>query len=608
MTSGDFSFSLDLRQPVINRQAPRYIARPFAAHPVGDHALLLAAGTDRAHHVPLFYAQALARCDRFRTLDEQVQALLPAFGIPKDQEAALRLGLEGLVQRDLLRSEQQVFDLLGANPPPLTIEPIETLCIRCCQRPEELLALLKSLVRHVDGSGLRRILVLDDGPDPVDRERTAQAIEAAHLPPALSVIRIDRTDRAGLLQRLAEQAGSDLAALQWLIQGDAQDPETSYGANLNLALLLTAGQRFLMIDDDALLDPYQLQAPGPGLSLRIEHGFQTRFPHPAGDETAQFAPAAINPLTAHGELLGQPIAAIIGRHGLQEGHLLRELSPQMIHDFSLRPRLRLTTNGTLGDPGTGDLLWLFSLPTADLQPWLESPEAYQQALLGRRVARSVTETQIAAAISLMTTTLTGVDNRELLLPVGAKGRGEDLIFGALIRYLYPGTPCAALPWMLPHRQASLRRWEMHDLHRSRYLSLSTFLANRIEDLLGLQQPSDPLARARLLAAWMEGLSQMNEGELMEDLRRCLLERRAESAARIGMSLEQLDPPDWLRAEFTQLLALEQQLEPEDSRRLQDLVGRVQHFARAYGSAMETWLISWQWLADHGMDALLAPRR
>lgn len=603
MTSGDLSFSFNLAQPTRQRP-PRYIARPFEAHPVGEQAMLLAAGDETAHRVPLFYAQALSHCDRFKPLDEHVASLMQAFAIPANQQPAVRQGLEGLVQRDLLRSEKRVFDQLGENQTATPAAPVETLCIRTCQRPADLLALLNSVGRHAIGAGLRRVLVLDDGPDHAASRASADAIRAATLPAELEIVHIDRTLRAQLIETVAATAGNDRAALRWLFEGDADDADASYGSNLNLALLLTAGQRFLMIDDDALLEPFQLQAPTPSLSLRIQHRFETRFPRPGENERAQYEAANINPLTAHGEILGSSIAALARQHGLQDGHLLRELSPQMIHEFSLRPRLRLTTNGTLGDSGTGDMAWLYSLPAEALQAWLAGPEIYRQQAFGRRVARATLETQIASSISLMTTTLTGVDNRELLLPVGAKGRGEDLMFGAGIRYLYPGTPCAALPWMLPHRLRSIRQWEPEQLFRRRGLSLSGYLADRIEDLIGVRLPADAVGRTQFLAEWMRALSGTQEDELVTDLRRGLLERRSTTTAGIQKTLSELDPPGWLRADFQRLLESQLQLGPEDSDALRGLATRVRRFAGAYGPALESWSRAWHRAAQTGLDKIL----
>ncbi|MGY6554002.1 MAG: hypothetical protein ACXIUM_05725 [Wenzhouxiangella sp.] len=604
MSNDGFSFSVSLGQSKPTTGPPRYIARPYEAHPLGEQAVLLAAGDATAHRVPLFYAQALSRCDRFNTLTQHAEQLIRDFGVPVTQEAAVLQGLEGLVELGLLQSEQRVLEQLAETSVGTEDHPVENLCIRSCGRPKDLSALLRSLTRHAADAKIQRVLVLDDAADPEAVSATADAIAAAAASLGLPIEHIDRGRRTRMIKAMASAARADQSALAWLIDGDADDPEASYGSNLNLALLLNAGRRFLLMDEDALLEPYQLEAPDAALSLRVQHQFETRFPDPKLDETGQYARAQLNPLSAHAELLGQPIGSLAQAHGLQNGHLLRDLSPQMIYEFSQRPRLRLTTNGTLGDTGSGDLLWLFALPASALQAWLASPEDYRQRLFSRRMARSVPETQIAASVSLMTTTLTGIDNRELLLPVGAKGRGEDLIFGALIRFLHPGTPCAALPWMLPHRRDSVRRWHSDDLHRPRRLALSAYLAIRIEDLVNTQLPSAPGARASLLAAWMRGLEQMSDEELMTDMRRCLLERRAATAKDIVRTLTALDPPSWLRTDFERLLESQSQLTAEDSQNLPQLARQIKHFGRNYGAAVDSWQRCWHWAAGQSLNHLL----
>ncbi|TVS12703.1 MAG: hypothetical protein EA419_03975 [Wenzhouxiangella sp.] len=605
MHSGDFSFSLNMSA---NQAQParRCIARPFEAHPVGDEALILAAGDEASVRAPLFYARMLGQLGQFRTVDAHTDAVVQAFGLPAEQRGAVRQALAGLIERDLLRDEQQVLDRLEAvdKPAPGDDQPIRTLCIRTCDRPRELEQLLTSLRRRCFQSGLERVLVLDDAQDGQAAMRSARVLEQADLPAGIDRFHIDRAARARLTRRMAEAAGSDPEQLAWLIEGDRGDKQPSYGANLNLAVLLTAGERFAMIDDDARLDPFVLEPPGPGLSLRSEHDFRVHFPDPDRSETEQFQALDRDPLAEHAALLGQSVARIASRHGLQDGRLLGGLSPQMIHEFSARPRVRLTTNGTLGDAGTGSMLWQYALPPQELAPWLSGPEQYRRLAFGRRVARSTTETQIASSVSLMTTTLTGIDNRELLLPVTARGRGEDLMFGATIRFLYPGTPCAALPWMLPHRIETRRRWRREDLARARSTGLAAYLSDRIERFAETRLPDDPVARSGVLAEWLKGLGQTGEDKLVIDLRRHLLERRAGAAARTSRTLAGLNPPDWLKTDFTALIDRNRAIGPEDSAGLSRLAPAVCAFAAAYGTALDSWVQTWQWAAGQDPQQLL----
>lgn len=138
MNNDGFSFSVSLGQSTPAANAPRYIARPYEAHPMGEQALLLAAGDQEAHRVPLFYAQALSRCDHFKTLAEHTEQLLQDFGIPVAQKPAVLQGLQGLADRGLLQSEQRVLEQLGEKEVESGDDQVETLCIRSCGRPTEL--------------------------------------------------------------------------------------------------------------------------------------------------------------------------------------------------------------------------------------------------------------------------------------------------------------------------------------------------------------------------------------------------------------------------------------------------------------------------------------
>lgn len=113
---------------------------------------------------PLFYAQMLAHCDRLRTLDEHAALIMANFGLPPEERSPLRQGLSGLVERRLLQDEQSVYAALGHESPVGDVDPppLRTLCVRTCERPNDLAKRLASLSRHVRDTTLARILVLDD--------------------------------------------------------------------------------------------------------------------------------------------------------------------------------------------------------------------------------------------------------------------------------------------------------------------------------------------------------------------------------------------------------------------------------------------------------------
>ncbi len=609
MSGDDFSFSFNVQaapqKPA--RQAPRYIARPFEAHSVGDQTLILASGADHSVPAPIFYGQMLAHCDRLKSLDDHADSVIRSFGLPREQRAAVREGLAGLVERNLLQDEPTVLEGLSNTQGAKEDQPprLRTLCIRTCNRPEDLTRLLNSLKAHVPESSLDRILILDDASEPAAVERTAEVIAAAEVGQMTRLVHIDRARRSEIVRRTASQSGAEPSRLTWLLEGDPDDPEASYGANLNLALLLTAGERFLMIDDDASLEPFALQPPRKGLSLRVENDFKVHFPNDQVPEARQYEKLGLNPINEHARVLGEPIAALAQHYGLQDGHLLEELSPQMIYEFSARPRIRLSTNGTLGDSGAGSMLWQYTLPAEQLAAWQENEDCYRREAFGRRVARSTLETQIGSSVTLMTTTLTGVDNRELLLPVPAKGRGEDLIFGIGIRFLYPGTPCCALPWMLPHRRESHRRWSNDDLERRTGTGLTDFVASKIEDLTDTLLPDCPSDRSGVLASWLTHLAKMDQAKLVNELRRHMLRRRADMADGVKKTLSDLNASaPWLQKDLQGIIERHSQLQPDDTLKLKSLVKPIQSFCSNYGQALPDWIKAWQWAATVELAEIL----
>jgi len=312
MGIGDFSFSIDAAA-ASPKAALRYIARPFQARAVGQETLILTADGEATVRAPLFYAQMLAQCGSFQTLQEHTHSIRTQFGLPPEQSTALQQGLNGLVDRGLLQDEQSVYASLCQTQADGEVDRSapRTLCIRTCDRPDDLHRLLNSLARRAGGTGLERVLVLDDSRCSQSMAKTADLLADSDIAPQLELVHIDRSRRARLTDMLTDQAGLRPGQLQWLIEGAANDPAASYGAGLNLALLLTAGERFLMVDDDALLDAFALETPRDQLSLRAAHDFSVRFPEPPTTETSRFPALEVNPIQAHGELLGRSVGQVM---------------------------------------------------------------------------------------------------------------------------------------------------------------------------------------------------------------------------------------------------------------------------------------------------------
>src|SRR5690606_4828702 len=112
-------------------------------------------------------------------------------------------------------------------------------------------------------------------------------------------------------------------------------------------------------------------------------------------------------------------------------------------------QVKVSINGTMGDPGTGQASWLYGEPPEQLLPWLQSEDNYRSLATSRNLARKPQGYKLLPHHVLLTP-LVGVDNRELMPPTLPNGRGQDALFAELVGVVYPHSLFAQLPWMLMH--------------------------------------------------------------------------------------------------------------------------------------------------------------
>lgn len=608
MGNDEFSFSFSMPgSPTKPPEASvRYIAPPYDAHAVGRDALVRPTGQAGVVRLPLSHAQVLGTCDALRTLDAHRQAAGAALGLAPEQSQAVERSLQELVRRDLLRDEASVVAELGAGPDDDAPGAIGTLFVRTCDRPHELERLLNELGRLRPGAGPDRVVVLDDSRDAVNAARNAGIVTECGRS-RRSIDLVDRDERRSLVKRIARAAGVDPDALAWTIEGDRDDPEPGYGSNLNLALLIGAGTRFAIADEDAGMEPRAPSPVGDSLSLRPHPDFRLRFLDPDRDDREAFPAAEIDPLAAHARILGRSVRGLISEFGPQEGHLAHRLTPHLIHELRTGPNVKLTCNGTLGDPGVPGTAWLFTRAPDEYAPLCRSRDDHERLLFGRRLAMWTEDVQVASGAALMTTTLTGIDARELLLPTLPRGRGEDLLFGALVRFLHPASPCAMLPWMLQHRTMTRAAASRESLGRARDTSLAGYIAERIEDLEDAVPAANARTRSNALAQWLRGYAEEPDENIVENLGRHLLERRADLAAQAIRVLGALDPPAWLKADFETVIEANKDFSDVSEPRLRSLAVRIRAFADRYSDSMDAWRTAWDWSAGRSVADLLDSR-
>lgn len=608
-----FSSSIPLGGKPAREGATRYLAPPFDAR-VADsgQALLLIHGEQAIRRLPLQLVQVFGQCNRLRTFDEHVRAITRALRVPQQQAGAVGQALDELIRRRLLHTEAAILERLGSRPAAERSGPatgvVSDLFIRTCGRPETLERLLKSLTRNPLPQGLERVVVLDDDASPRGRQATRAVVERHRTGLDGKLTLIDASERRAILERIAHEAGADAERLRWSVEGERECDEPSYGASLNFALLLGAGRLIAIVDDDATLDAFALPESHPRPALRRRQSARLDFPEPQwalpGDH---YKAVDEHPVELHARLLGTRLGRLVGAADIDHAGLLDDLDPQLMSELRDESRVRLTSSGTLGDPGTGSVQWLFTEPSEHLQPLCDSEDRYGELLLQRRVARAAIRPEVTTAFALMTTTMTGIDNRDLLAPTQPRGANEDLLFGALVGFLHPDTCQANLPHMLLHMRPQPRRWQSSDLDQPRGVDRGAFLTSRVHALRSHLPHGDAESRVRLLAEALGGLAQTERDELAWQLGQELLEVRGQFIEQVTATREALEPPPWLDRDFARVIERHGQISENDGRRLTAIAADLPQFLRNYAAGLPDWVKSWQFCRSTTFDNILEKR-
>lgn len=601
----NFSFSLGSGRTQAG-DSTRYIAPPFQARMVAEGEAMVVAGRGgELHRTSSAEAQLLGLCDRFRTLAEHGAHAMRQLRLPQDQQAMVDQALDHLARRSLLMSEARLREALSTPTPdvPDKSDRIGTLFVRTCARPDTLERLLAGIARLDDTAGLERCVVLDDDAGTAQRETRAVIDHfRTRLPVALHYV--SRETRRKLVAGIALRAEADADRLGWFIEGNPDDTEPGYGAGVNLALLLGAGRTIAMIDDDSTLSSYLLPESREVIEFRPVPSARVVFPDPERPPQEQFEPGPVNPIAAHSRWLGAHTSTLTASAGVDANSLFEHVDPQLIYDLGAGGRVRITTNGTLGDPGTSGIQWLYAETAEHLRPLCGDQSRYRRLIERRQVARSPASVQATTTISLMTTTLTGIDNRDLLLPTQPRGGNEDLLLGALTSYLYPTSLHATLPYMLYHMRPQPRHWSADDLDRARNPNRGNLLAEHVERLAEFTRAIDPPSRIAVLRDWLSNLAAMPPRELDGLVAQALVTTRGDTIERLQAVRTELDPPPRMAADFDRVARAHAEISDRDRKRLAAVAASLPDFARHYAGGLDDWRRAWAHCREQDIDEWL----
>lgn len=528
------SMNLSAPTPRPAPDAPRYAAVDALVAPMsGDEfAFITKEGGERhvlSHHV----LQSLDQCREFRTLDEHVARVVSV--VPGlNQPERIRKGLESLAQNRLLVSDSDFIDGLARSAEPDACE-LHAVYIRACDRPEQLQALLASLAEYERRfRAARHIVLLDDSVEPANRDRNRDLLREFARAVGNPVSYVGAAERVRLRERLLKLVPDAQTSIEWLLERGPRTRRGGGGRSWNLALLLSAGRRFAMLDEDfrlplrrhpealAGIDPNPAQAASARFFRRIEDALA------AGEEDAG------DPFEAHLAVCGERLGAILAQPAYRlERESLRGMNLGRLEHLRGDARVLYSLNGTAGASGTESALWLYQLDADSRNEFWAGRDAYLRNIEARSIWYGWLRAKPAAQAYF---TPFVFDNRSLLPCTNPDGRGEDSLASAATQFVHPGSLVMHLTSVIGHVQEGARKRSDVTMaaHTPRF---NHFLRDYVINQTGGFKSNDPARRLALLGEIVADLAAADARTLEATLDEYLSFVRADVVERLQNQFE-----------------------------------------------------------------------
>jgi len=431
-----------------------------------------------------------------------------------------------------------VRDLLAVLPaPPSSSEPplrVTTLAFPTCNRPA---ILERGLTSHAEAAREHgrtlRFAVLDDSPDPATGEDYRSRLSALRRRLGIEIVYAGPAEKrrfADLL--LAEGLPADAVAAA---MGDPEGVGTPIGTNRNAVLLQTVGEGVVSVDDDTLARGAPPPEAEPGIELLTgsvpdwaflsarEPGFIRGFTNRA-EAMAAVDLRPVDLAGVHEELLGRDVSA--WAHGLDPGAPVAtgRADAAFLHSLESGGRVRVTTNGWVGDCGWRNPIFYMLQTGASWRHLVRSAESYRAVTASKEIVRFLPRPAVGNAESFMATMFWGFDHRALLPPFPPVLWGEDRLYGLTLQLAFPTARTGHLPWVALHDPVEQRGfWPGEMVRTASGIDHSRMLASLLADFVP-DPRHDPADGLRRLGAFLQDLGRMEPGAFDELARRKVRER------------------------------------------------------------------------------------
>jgi hypothetical protein len=496
----------------VSRSAPEAQLWAFdrcKAYPLPDYRVLVRNQRTGRQAVltPDVYG-ALQMCTHFHTFAEHAKAIAAAVPGMQGQEADIQRVLES-VQADGLMINAAIYELnLQGSAQPAMPADKAVAAVITWERPEALARCLDSLRRNSELENLAAVFVIDDSRSKDAQQRNRASTEALAEHTRVPVHYMGAQEQAEFMQQLISKVPALEGPVRFLLDRERWAEYWTSGLSRTVALLLSAGKRLLVLDDDILCEVFEPPRQQREASF-ADHNRDARFFDSFEQWQEYRASAGTDPLLRHlsclGSTLGDSLAAV--GSGRIRAHSFRGAEANFVATLRPDSPVMITECGAFGDPGTSRMDWLTGLEDASMQAMLESDESVERALNNRNCWIGRHQAQVVKKANM--SQLTGLDNRKLLPPYIPIMRGEDRLFGDMVQFLHPGSVALDQGWAVPHLPIPPREWSAEDRSLSTLEPFPTYSMLQVSQHMDRCPAREPLNRLAYLGRVYEDLSRMD---------------------------------------------------------------------------------------------------
>jgi hypothetical protein len=341
-----------------------------------------------------------------------------------------------------------------AHPSQYCGEPVRISCLgvvtsnRTYQLRRCLLTYVKEVQRHGRAC---EIAVMDDSGDAGARRLCGDWLRHFARRFGVSVFYAGWEEKREYIHRLAVE-GVPLDLAKFLLTNSA-GVSSSPGSNRNALLLQAGGEAFLSCDDDSICAPRDLRQGGQSVAAVPFSDTADRIRYVPDRVAAHMAVPSWSGdlLASHEQILGRPLRDLLLPVRNTASVSLSRVGHRVMHDLTKgQGRALVTVSGVVGDSGLPHPAVLMTATGAARLRFLQCWDGSRDWNLSRNVILGWSRPAVTQHGPLAMTTATGFCSRVTLPPFIPSGRGEDTLFGLLLRKCYPDGYIGHVPVALRH--------------------------------------------------------------------------------------------------------------------------------------------------------------